>query len=255
MNNIGSNSFTNIKPYFFHCIDLSNKKCFDINQSICFSNGLTIISSRGGMGKTTIANILYKKFIKDNKYLEDFEWLIFFSEAMHYPVVGIPYKPLSQALTHLKDAGEFSKFDEYLTRSIRELLKDRIYSEQLYATVSFDGQVSITAVLDDGDIDMNDVFESIGGRLVLCLSIIFAIRKMLSIDVPFIIDGAFGVLDSSLLQACVRFIGNISGQSIIFGNDVLADSMNYLSLPKDLKITKFNIIRNSANGKSIIERI
>jgi len=245
VNNIGSK-----KPYFFHCIDLSNKKCFDINQSICFSNGLTIISSWGGMGKTTIANILYKKLIKDNKYLEDFEWLIFLSDAMLPPGAGIPYKPLSQALTHLKDAGEFSKFDEYLTRSIRELLEDRIYSEQLYATVSFDGQVSITAVLDDDDIDMNYVFESAGGGLVLYLLIIFAIRKMLSIDVPFIIDGAFGVLDSDLLQACVRFIGKNSGQSIVFGNNVLA---NISALLEDVKITKFNIIANSANGKSIIE--
>ncbi|WP_427500882.1 AAA family ATPase [Methylomonas sp. MED-D] len=222
----------------FGKIDVSGEGPFDSGQSLSFSDGLTLIAGGNGTGKTTIANALRRKFeCSDNSSdIRDIaDWLIFLDDYVDTPCGGAPWRQLALLISsHHQSLIAPKSFEDDLTSNIREMLRVKVGSgfnkfstrvtsvEQLRATIANDGAAFVTAV--NGE-DISASFQAMGERLVLYLSINASVRKLLRLDVPFVVDSQLGCLDQSLLHSCYKFISEISKQTIILESNYVVERL------------------------------
>ena len=151
--------------YRFRNIDVSDEEPFDSNQSINFSDGLTIIADDGFSGATTVVNMLRQEFKEANQsdsMLDNAElnmWIFFFDNQVYPLHGGWPWEPLaslissSEIFTFKRD-----EFEALVTQNIRKLLSAKIQGlskfnrwvkspEQLYAKVNNEGAVRCQEVI------------------------------------------------------------------------------------------------------------
>lgn len=245
----------------FRHIDFSNLHPFDSEQSLQFLDGLTIIVGKNGAGKTTIVDALRREYEDTNNITQGGglagipSWLIFFDRHLEdLPRPGLPWAPLVLLMaSHLEILIRRNDFDSNLTKNIRELLGQKIESQsskfltvasspgQLNAALNDNGAIIITS--SDGEC-INDCFEATSERLALFLSINAAVRKLLSLDVPFVVDAQFRICDTDLLESCYQFIPGFSKQTIILEHDSFLERLGIKS--------NFQIIFNPDLNKSLI---
>ncbi|MBM3204328.1 hypothetical protein FJZ55_10555, partial [Candidatus Woesearchaeota archaeon] len=217
-------------------IDVSGEGPFDSGQSLSFSDGLTLIAGGNGTGKTTIANALRRKFeCSDNSSdIRDIpDWLIFLDDYVDTPCGGEPWKQLALLISSHQSLIAPKSFEYDLTSNIREILRVKIESgfnkfstrvtsvEQLRVTIAKDGAAFVTA----NGVDITHSFHANNERLVLYLSINASVRKMLRLDVPFVVDSQLDRLDQSLLHSCYKFISEISKQTIILESNYVIEKL------------------------------
>ncbi|MFZ4858182.1 MAG: AAA family ATPase [Desulfuromonadaceae bacterium] len=248
--------------YRFRYLDVSNSGPFDREQSLYFSGGSSLINADNGSGKTTIVNTLRREFGRatiselGRENIEILNNFIFFDGEVRTPYGGAPW---DQLVSLMSFCWEFStnlrNFESDLTKNIRQLLAAKIESqsskfsvrvtapEQLHASVSYDGVINVTA---NGEENINDCFQAMGERLVLYLSINDAVRKQLSLDVPFVVDSQLYGLDQWLFQPCFQFIKGVSEQVIVLENSPI---VNALSIKANYRLNYHQM-----TGKSTIEK-
>jgi hypothetical protein len=246
----------------FRNVDVSNVGPFDSKQLIYFTDGLTLVAGENGTGKTTIVKTLRREhegsgFTKRQKTNEASSCIVFFDDNVQAPCGGTPWTPLISLMsTHQEFITRRREFENDLTKNVQQLLRAKIesrsskfltrvsFTEQLQVRVVDDGTVAIST--NDGE-DIIDCFQAMGERLVLYLSINAAVRKLLSLDLPFVVDSQLGYLDRSLLYPCYQFIVGVSQQTIVFENGLVVEMLG-------LK-PHFQIVYDRMKGKSIIEKI
>lgn len=225
----------------FRNVDVSNAGPFASEQSLYFSEGLTLVAGGNGTGKTTIAKTLRREYESTNRLTPEREiaeipsWLIFFDDDVRTPYGGAPWAPLALLMSsHREFFTRRSDFDSDLTMNVRKLLGTKLetrYSkfstrvtspDQLHVTLNDDGAVVLT--VNDGE-HVIDCFQAMGERLALFLSINAAVRKLLFFDVPFVVDSQLGFLDQSLLRSCYQFIPGVGKQTIVLESSLIVEML------------------------------
>lgn len=247
----------------FRNVDVSNVGRFDNEQSLCFSDGLTLIDvgNRGG-GAIPIVEALHREYESTNglafqEGIGEFpSRLIFFEDFTTDGLYGAaPWEPLVGFMqTHPELSVKRSDLESELTKNVRKLLGAKIESraskfsygvaspEQLRVSLNDGGAICVTGY-DGGD--LSDCFHAKDERIVLYLSINAAVRKLQSWDVPFVVDSQLGRLDEWVIHSCYQFIPEMSKQVIIFEH-----YRERLGLRPS-----FLIVDDPSSGKSRIEKI
>lgn len=248
-----------MKPLRFQRVDVSNFGPFDREQSLSLLEGLTLVAAGNGLGKTTVVKRLryeYENTPLANppaQYSATLGWLIFLDEDMPMPYGGRPWTPLATLIsTYREFATKRSDFQDEVIRNIQQLLRAKAenLSSAFLATLDKLGlDVGEDGLLDfcvnDGE-QTNHWFQASGERLVLYLSINSAVRKILSLDAPFVVDAQFGLLDGDLRRPCFQFAKLMSKQVLVLENDPVLKAL-------DLK-PSHRIAINQRTGKSIIRK-
>jgi hypothetical protein len=115
---------------------------------------------------------------------------------------------------------------------------------RLRANVSREGRLDITD--EPRGRNINAYFHAMGKQVVLFLAINQALRELLSLDPPLVVDCLLDNLDMALLLPCFQFICGTSGQKIVIARD---DVIRELGVKPD-----YRIAFDSVSGKSAIVR-
>lgn len=251
--------------YRFHSVDISNTGPFDGGQSIILSDDLTVVAAGNGLGKTTIAKALRRSFDMSNHHVieaggfaitSSTSWLVFFGEEdLNLPYGGEAWVPLANLFSISPILAERrQEFECLITTLVQEALGSKVSglskfsgllksSKQIYTSVTPNGAVDIRD--RQSNEKLNDCFRAVGERIVLYLAIVYATRKVLSIDLPFVVDSMLGMLDELLRAPCAQLMTVMSGQVVILDQGRTLDDLN-------IEID-FRIIPDPVSGKSIIE--
>ncbi len=252
--------------YYFKKIDVSDIEPFDGDQSINFSDGLTLITDKDGSGNNTIHNTLRKEFNSVDhvdpiaEYIERYPWLVFFDKRIEheygYPSIVRPWKPLTEILSSINVSPAMHKeFESNVTKCIRQILSTKVQSspckfnrwikssDELYASVSSEGAINVY-VGKDG-INIYHCFEAMGEQLILYIAVIYAVRKLLSLELPFVSAYCSPWGDQYISASCSQFFSNMSKQTIVLEYEPLVNRLG--------SEAAYQIISHPDSGKSVIE--
>jgi hypothetical protein len=250
--------------YYFKKIDVSDIEPFDRDQSINFSDGLTLITDKDGSGNRTIHNTLRKEFISADHVdpiagnIERYTWLVFLDERLgnDLPSIRCPWKPLTSILSSNNVTPTMHhEFETNVTKCIRQILSTKAQglskfnrwiksSDELYASVSSEGAISVSA--GQNGVNIDHCFQAAGESFILYISIIYAVRKLLSLELPFVSVCDFRFNDQFLRGSFSQFISNMSIQTIIFERERIVKSLG--------SEAAYQVISHPDSGKSVIER-
>lgn len=233
--------------YRFRNIDVSKAGAFAGCQSLEFSDGLTMIERGAASGKESIVETLRQQFqdAEKNAFIENKRipiWLVFLDvDAVCHcrgGASGALASVFSSSQTFFTRRHEF---EGYLTQNIMAMLGSSY--GRLRAKVSGDGRFDITD--EPSGRNINAYFHSIGKQIILFLAINEALRELLSLDLPLVVDSLMDNLDPALLFPCFRFICAMNGQRIVIARD---DVVERLGAKPDYRIAS-----DPVSGKAIIE--
>lgn len=215
-----------IQTLRFRNVDVSNVGRFDSEQSLFFPDGLTLVQEGyGGRGAAPILEALHREYERASglgfqEGMGKFpSRLIFFEDFTTYELnVVAPWGPLAALMQ--TDGELFSRrsdFESELEKNLRQLLTPKIFglSSKFSVTLNEGGAVLVTG---SGGKSLSVCFESSEEKVALYLAINAAVRKVLSLDVPFVVDSQLRYLDHWRLNTGYQFIAEMSKQVIIFGN-------------------------------------
>jgi len=250
--------------YRFRKIDVSGVGSFDSDQSLYFSDGLTVVEATNRFGNiTTIVETLRQNYEGANQTnsiaenTEIYSWLVFYDDKIRRgPNGGYAWEPLASLISSSQTFFDrHNEFDDYVTKYIRQILDEKIQgkskflgliesSEQLSASVKREGVIVIKSNKDGYDI--SHCFQSIGESLVLYVSVNLAVRKLFLLDIPFVVASRFETQEQSVRSAIFQCINDVCGQIIVLAPD---NDLQKLGLNAE-----FRIITHPVTGKSIIEK-
>jgi hypothetical protein len=177
--------------YRFKSIDVSNIGPFKEDQSLNFKNPFTLVIGDNCSGKTSIAkkleSILQDDLI-DPSGLEKLSFLIFLTQD---DIAKKNYAPAEILVT-------FGVEKELFDITVNELLEDLRFDSRCYSRL------------------INKNYPKATGEVIIMNLIInFALRKILRLDLPFVIDGIASVLDTDYLKLFINFLRKNYSQVIL----------------------------------------
>jgi len=247
----------------FRNVDVSRLGTFDSGQLLCIPDGLTLVAGRNGTGKTTIAEALRREYYdakrttSESRDQEVPSWLIFFNDSVQMPYGAVHWAPLASLMSCRREFFTRRRdIESDLTKNIRLLLRDKIESrvskfstrvtspEQMLVTLTDDG--ALVVVTESGE-QIIDYFQAMGERLALYLSINAAVRNLLCLDVPFVVDSQLGQFDKAVLSACYQFIAEVRKQSIVLESNFVVEALGVEP--------RIRIAQDPITGISTIEKV
>ena len=208
--------------YRFKSIDVSKLGPFKEDQSLNFKNPFTLVIGDNCSGKTTIAKKLESSFqghLIDPSGLQKLSFLIFLTRD------EIAEKDYAPSEIHVTYGIQKELFDI----KVNDLLEDLRFDSRCYSRL----------------IDKNYP-KATGEVIIMNLVINFAVRKILCLDLPIVIDWNGSVLDMDYLKLFISFLRKNCSQVILLSSpdsryqQFGLNSDYYLDL--DIKTTKSNIL-------------
>lgn len=148
--------------------------------------------------------------------------LTFHDDIHNLPCVGMYWEFLASILNLPQFAGRRGEFEEMLSKYLRKIMSQKIAyprtkftsqlssPDQLSLNVSDDGAIT----LSNGKKDISYNFQAGGEQQALYFSTIAALRTMLAVDLPVVVN-FHGGIESLLLRSRLRLICEMSEQVII----------------------------------------
>jgi ABC-type taurine transport system ATPase subunit len=206
--------------YSFNKVDVSNIGPFNSDQHIDFKNQFTIITGPNGSGKTTIRKKLESNFPADIdpvSGLYSLSFLIFFTEeSLRIQEDNIAGFLETYGIQQNELDAQLNKFLEKLHLNGRQSrLSNKNYPSAM------------------------------GERVMLNLLNNLAIRKILSLDIPFVIEDVIPILDMHYLKTAINVLRENCSQIIIFTH--LESSFEQIGLNSD-----YYLQLDNKTNKSII---
>jgi len=232
----------------FGNIDVSDLEPFGSGQSLVFSDGLTMIGRGTALGKETIVKTLRQEFqsVADGASIADESiptWLVFLDiETLCHCHGGASGALASVIWSSQAFLTRRHEFEGYLTRNVMAMLGSSY--GRLRAKVSREGKLDIMD--EPSGRNINAYFHAMSKQTILFLAINQALRELLSLDLPLVVDSLLDTLDLALLFPCFQFICGMSGQRIVIARD---DVIEKLDAKPDYRIASDRVFR-----KSVIEK-
>lgn len=241
-------------------IDLSSQGPFGGNQQLHLKNGVTLISGCNGRGKTTIALAV----------LEDYEsWpssrdepmpvnirrsLILHDQKTVQKVCTYPSNRLVMELMDLPMlANRKGHFEKCTASNIGRMLmhKAKTPGSKFWGMANDLNNLKMT--ICDGDTlrlylygtSISHLFLAQAEMVVVSLALIAAVRRLVSLEAPLIVDSTLGYLDATLAQPCFAFLHGIGQQVIILDNEPGLERLNV--------VPDYRLVIDPFTGKMIMK--
>lgn len=201
----------------FEKILLQNYGIFLGSNEIIFDQNSTFIVGTGGVGKTTLvdalANLGPVSGVKPHHGVDSSEMSVTVTTSGNRELV----KKYGSVI--------FLDVNKMLESSYQETVLTDILNDQNRNVVKDEAREIFRVMLSQnfGKIeshqDLNPNTMPAGERICLGYAYIFALRKVLNLDLPVVFDSHFGMLDLQLRQAVRAFLKEQPYQQIILGNE------------------------------------
>ncbi len=197
-------------------LHLKNYGIFLGPNEISFDRHCTLIIGMGGTGKTTIVNALANlgpaKGVKPHFKAKSTEMSIDVVTEGNRSCIK-KYSSLiflSHGFTEFHILGKESLFADILNNHQLEAVREE--ARKLFCTILFTKPWKIEA-----HEDLNPDIMAAGERICLGYAYAFAVRKVLNLDLPVVLDSPYGRLDDMLRNPVRAFLKEQSCQQIMFG--------------------------------------
>jgi len=195
-------------------VKLSYYKQF-VNERIDLGNNLNMIIGESGTGKTILFNALQESIDNNIKGVE---------------ILAEDFSPIetkSMMFINSTVEADLKPYEDYAE-------KNKIPKEKLDANVA-----KIFKDLSGNALDVKDPLKKLspGERLLVTYSYVFAIKKILGLDIPLIIYGPITPLDKEQTQALFKYLTRSKEQILLF---MLPSDGERINMPaKDRKPKNF----------------
>ena len=202
-----------------------------INERIDLGNNLNLIIGEGGTGKTILFNALQESIDSNIKGVE---------------ILADDFSPIeTKSLMFINSAAEadLKPYQDYAK-------KNNIPKEKLDANVA-----KIYKDLSGNALNGKDPLRelSAGERLLVTYSHVFAIKKILGLDIPLIIYGPITPLDKEKTQVLFKYLTKSKEQIILF---MLPNERERITMPEKERKPKNFLLQHNDKTKTtrIIEK-
>lgn len=202
-----------------------------INERIDLGNNLNLIIGEGGTGKTILFNALQESIDSNIKGVE---------------ILADDFSPIeTKSLMFINSAAEadLKPYQDYAK-------KNNIPKEKLDANVA-----KIYKDLSGNALNGKDPLRelSAGERLLVTYSYVFAIKKILGLDIPLIIYGPITPLDKEKTQVLFKYLTKSKEQIILF---MLPNERERITMPEKERKPKNFLLQYNDKTKTtrIIEK-
>jgi len=202
-----------------------------INERIDLGNNLNLIIGEGGTGKTILFNALQESIDSNIKGVE---------------ILADDFSPIeTKSLMFINSAAEadLKPYQDYAK-------KNNIPKEKLDANVA-----KIYKDLSGNALNGKDPLRelSAGERLLVTYSYVFAIKKILGLDIPLIIYGPITPLDKEKTQVLFKYLTKSKEQIILF---MLPNERERITMPEKERKPKNFLLQHNDKTKTtrIIEK-
>jgi hypothetical protein len=220
----------------FESVNISSLGPFSENQILRFHANVNLIQGSNGTGKTTIFRELLRQYREQYRRsdipVELAIKLVFIGESYGHEerrgqsIVVAAHKLQAVQCLHL--------LPKLIAHRVNQLIARKVmWGHSKFGQPEDSGYPFAVAISEEGALEIfgasgsrsDSLFVAAGESLMLSLACNFALRDLLEFGDPFVIDGAFDLLDESLLPAFYQETFRMNNQRIYLLSERISERM------------------------------
>ena len=238
----------------FESINVSGAGPFAENQSIKFRDRVNVIKGPLGSGKTTIFRALERKYCetyeRHNIPVELAVRLVFIGESYGYGEKR--GKGIIEAGRLLPDMTCIHLLPTLISHYVNQMIAPKvIWGHSKFSSAERSGFPFQVQMSESNDLQIfnsvgnpvDNLFLAAGESFMLALACNIALRELLQFSDPIVVDGAFGMLDESILSGCHIGIERSVNQSIYLVSEACGER---------IPVAASNVLAQTDSGKTFV---